>query len=246
MYNVLVPSKGRATTCKTPYLLEQAGIPFLLMLEPQDHDAYDEAGVPGDRIILDENNKGNGYVHGCMFDRLVDSGDPWAWFLDDDIQSVALLKPKESYFDSHLQKMDIKESMTIMELIAPDPKEVCLAGPRYIQQGRAYDDRRYFWNKNVANFYLISRYSKFMFRDEYKIRAEIRFLLDNVIMGGMKTCSFVHHLFRTAELGNTPGGCKEFYDAGLVEGYAREIAATYPDFVDYSGGTKMRIKWRNL
>ena len=56
-YPILIPSKGRADNCKTAKLLQAEGVPFLVVVEPQEEDAY-AAAFPGCVVVLPFSNVG--------------------------------------------------------------------------------------------------------------------------------------------------------------------------------------------
>ena len=241
---IFVPSKGRADTCITPHLLQKEGLEFFLVLEPQDAIAYQS--VPGNRLILDENDKGNGYVRRFIQDRI---DEPWAWIIDDDIQSVVHMVKKQSYFDTLLQKVSFTDALTAMYTRLPPARTCCIAGPQYIQKGRAWTDKEFQWNRNLATFYALSSAAKVKYDPEFRVRADIRFVVENRL-AGMTTMGFNHYLFRCANIGENPGGCSQFYDAGLAEHYLGRLSALYPNIVStkLSATEKIRAKinWKEL
>lgn len=86
-YPIYILSKGRAGTCKTPGLLNDCGVPFTLVVEPQDAQSYGER-FPGVGIhVLTENDRGIAFARSSTKDRSMGRGEEWHWQIDDDIKS---------------------------------------------------------------------------------------------------------------------------------------------------------------
>jgi len=85
-YPVYIPSKGRADCATTPALLEQAGVKFNLVVEPQEADDYHKEF--GDCIlILPFSNLGQGSIpaRNWIWEHAEQHGHAWHWILDDNI-----------------------------------------------------------------------------------------------------------------------------------------------------------------
>lgn len=85
-YNIYIPSRGRYEKNLTANLLTEEGIPFKLVVEPQDaHNYFNAFG--GERIlILPDNNKGVSFVRNWIKDYSRGQGDEYHWQIDDDIR----------------------------------------------------------------------------------------------------------------------------------------------------------------
>lgn len=81
---IYIASRGRAATAKTPRLLAEDGLRFLVFVEPHESAAYREQF--GDRVHeLPESNQGLCYVRNAILDHARARGVDWFWMLDDDI-----------------------------------------------------------------------------------------------------------------------------------------------------------------
>lgn len=92
-YPVYVISKGRAATCLTARFLDRDGVPFRLVVEPQEADEYGRR-FGADRIIeLPFRDLGLGSIPARNFvkDHATESGVERHWILDDNIGQVRRL-----------------------------------------------------------------------------------------------------------------------------------------------------------
>ena len=87
-FAIYIPSKGRAETCSTPRLLMEEGIPFTLVVEPQDHDAYCKEFPNTSISVLSENDRGLAYARSGAKDVSMERGEEWHWQFDDDLQAL--------------------------------------------------------------------------------------------------------------------------------------------------------------
>jgi glycosyltransferase involved in cell wall biosynthesis len=89
-YPIFVPSKGRAKSLLTSKMFLQDGVPFRLVVEPQEVDAY-AAEVGSEHVIsLPENNRGLVYSRNWIKDYATSEGHARHWQFDDDI--VAMIR----------------------------------------------------------------------------------------------------------------------------------------------------------
>lgn len=84
-YPVYVPSKGRADIKMTARCLDREGVPFSLVVEPQEADAYAKRWGEGRLLILPENDRGLVYVRNWIKDHSVALGHERHWQIDDNI-----------------------------------------------------------------------------------------------------------------------------------------------------------------
>jgi hypothetical protein len=83
---IFVPSKGRAGKSTTARLLEEAGVKFYMVVEPQEASAYN---AWYDRVLtLPENDKGIAFSRNWILDWAQVHYHQYAWQLDDDLKSL--------------------------------------------------------------------------------------------------------------------------------------------------------------
>ena len=88
--NICIPTKGRPNTVAYK-LFEEVGLPFCHFVEPQDHKAYKEAGVPNLQVIP-ENDKGISYVRNFILSFARKNKIDWIWVVDDDVKGFGIAK----------------------------------------------------------------------------------------------------------------------------------------------------------
>lgn len=91
-YPVYVISKGRAATGTTARFLQRDGVPFRLVVEPQEADEY--AAIYGDVVErLPFSNLGQGGIpaRNWVWDHAIATGAERHWILDDNIRQVRRL-----------------------------------------------------------------------------------------------------------------------------------------------------------
>lgn len=102
-YPVFIPSKGRATACLTAKFLAADGVPFRVVVEPQERDAY--AAVVGEQrvLVLPFSNLGQGSIpaRNWIKDFATAEGHKRHWQLDDNIKSIyRMYRGKRIHCDS--------------------------------------------------------------------------------------------------------------------------------------------------
>lgn len=87
-YPVYIPSKGRADNCITADILTQEGVPFFVVVEPQDYTAY--CLRYGNSVIMlpqDNHPERLAFARNFIKDHAAETKALKHWQLDDDIQS---------------------------------------------------------------------------------------------------------------------------------------------------------------
>lgn len=88
-YPIYIVSKGRADTRYTAKALEKIGVPFHIVVEPQEYDAY-AAAVGSERVlVLPFSNLGQGSIpaRNWIWEHAKESGAARHWILDDNINA---------------------------------------------------------------------------------------------------------------------------------------------------------------
>jgi hypothetical protein len=86
-YPIYIPTKGRYKSRLTIKALEQINVPYLAVVEPQEHDLYAAAGVPESRmLVLPGNDGGLVVARNWIWDHARDAGHKRFWTFDDNIR----------------------------------------------------------------------------------------------------------------------------------------------------------------
>lgn len=98
-YPVFVISKGRPKSCQTVRVLERIGVPFFLVVEPQEERLYAEAWPNVPLIITPFSNLGQGSipVRNYVWDFADLMGVSRYWILDDNIEGFHRLHNNEKH-----------------------------------------------------------------------------------------------------------------------------------------------------
>jgi hypothetical protein len=86
-YPVYVISKGRSDCCLTAKVLMKDGVPFQLVVEPQEREAYEKEGFGEHLLVLPFSNLGLGSIpaRNWVWEHAKKSGVARHWILDDNI-----------------------------------------------------------------------------------------------------------------------------------------------------------------
>ncbi len=85
-YPVYIPSKGRAAQVLTAKCFAADGVPFRLVVEPQEVEAYAAVWGRSCLLILPENNQGLVYARNWIKAYSIAQGQERHWQFDDDIK----------------------------------------------------------------------------------------------------------------------------------------------------------------
>lgn len=126
-YPVYVISKGRADTRMTSKALEELGIDYRIVIEPQEFDQYSAVISPGKILTLPFSNLGQGSIpaRNWVWDHALALGADKHWILDDNIGGwYRLLNNRK------LRTTD-ENPFTPIEEFADKYENMMLAGPNY-------------------------------------------------------------------------------------------------------------------
>jgi len=105
-FPLYIPSKSRADVALTPRALDRMGVPYRIVVEEQQREAYAEHFPPEKLLVLDPaylrdydtcddlgdtKSKGPGAARNFIWDHAVAEGHAWHWVMDDNISLFARL-----------------------------------------------------------------------------------------------------------------------------------------------------------
>lgn len=87
LYPVYVISKGRWESRLTVRALDKIGVPYRVVIEPQEHAAYAAVIAPDKLLVLPFSNLGQGSIpaRNWVWEHARAAGAAWHWILDDNI-----------------------------------------------------------------------------------------------------------------------------------------------------------------
>jgi hypothetical protein len=125
-YPVYIISKGRARTGQTARELAAMGVPFSLVVEPQEADEYRAWGV-GPVLVLPFSNLGQGSIpaRSWVWDHATSTGAARHWILDDNIAGFHRTHQNTEY------RMGDGSGFRVVEDLADRYENVPMAGLEY-------------------------------------------------------------------------------------------------------------------
>ena len=137
---IYIPSKGRAATALTPRFLDRIGVPYRLVVEASERDAYAEH-FDADRLLVldpayqdeyqtcddlgDSKSRGPGPARNFIWEHSIDEEADWHWVADDNIKLFARLHRN--------RRVPVGDGTVFhaMETFAMRWRNVAMAGPAY-------------------------------------------------------------------------------------------------------------------
>lgn len=243
-YPVFIPSKGRAETCLTPHALDEIGVPYRLVVEPHEVNAY-VARFGANKVIeldlsyKDEYKKldnkgmskstGPGPARNFAWQVARDEGHYAHWVMDDNIQGFGRLHKGERI------KSVTDAPITAMEAWFARYKNLAMAGPIYKMFAvPGYINNPFSLNTRIYSCNLIRNDAPFEWRGRYN---EDTILSLDMCKAGWCTVQFYafwQDKMRTQVLGG--GNTDEFYSHEGTYHKSRMLEKTHPDLC--------RVQWR--
>lgn len=163
-YPVYVISKGRFDTNVTARNLDLLGIPYFLVVEPQEHSRYAKAGLKGTILKLPFSNLGQGSIpaRNWCWEHSMSIRNSRHWILDDNIQGFYMLNNNQK------PKVTTENPFIPMEEFTDRHKNIGISGPNY----EFFTQRRsamppFYKNTRVYSCLLVQNSLPFRWRGRY-------------------------------------------------------------------------------
>lgn len=125
-YPIYVPSKGRVTTCYTANFLIADGVPFYLVVEPQEHDVYTERYGAERVLVLPFSNPGSVIpARNWIKEHATAAGHLRHWQLDDNIKWI------DRRWRARRLRCDSATAFRVVEDFTDRYENIALAGMNY-------------------------------------------------------------------------------------------------------------------
>lgn len=139
-FPLYIPSKSRADTATTPRFLDTINVPYRIVIEEQQYDAYSEH-FPAHKLLIldpiyqknydtfddlgDTKSKGPGAARNFIWEHSISEGHEWHWVMDDNITLFARLQNN--------QRIPVGDGTIFyaMEDFVLRYKNIGMAGPQY-------------------------------------------------------------------------------------------------------------------
>ena len=225
-YPIYVISKGRADSRLTARALERLGLPYSIVVEPQERDAYAEHIDEGRILTLPFSNLGQGSIpaRNWVWEHAIASGARRHWILDDNIRNFARLNHNEN-------RIVVNENPFIpCEDFVDRYENVALAGMQY--RGFASDKSAlppFRLNTRIYSCILIDNQVPFRWRGRYNEDTDLSL---RCLKAGYCTILFNAYLIdKVATMTLAGGNTDELYaDDGRLR-MAESLQAQHPDVV---------------
>lgn len=87
-FPVYIPSKGRSGSVHTARMFSKDGVPFRIVVEPSQVEAYEKVWGRDALLVMEENDRGLVYARNWITDHARASGAKRHWQFDDDIRAM--------------------------------------------------------------------------------------------------------------------------------------------------------------
>lgn len=209
IYPILVPSKDRATTSTLLPILQESGLKFWFVVEPQDKSGYADQLGDSKLLVMPENNQGLAYSRNYILDFARDKGFNWFWMLDDDITKFCISQNKRNL------QVDIKTALCKAQNLLRINKSLGQAALEY-QQYSWSAVKPYAFNSYcdvcVCINTLLPKHLRF--RDYVNLKLDRDFTLQ-VLAAGFKTLRTSKISFAAPKNGSNRGGLFDAYASGI-------------------------------
>lgn len=239
-YPIYIISKGRADSSLTARALDGMGVPFRVVVEPQEREAYASALGASRLLVLPFSNLGKGSIpaRNWVWDHATEEGHARHWIVDDNI--------KRFYRFNRNLKVPVADGamFAAMESFVDRYENVPMAGPNYFMFARRKEGHKippFTQNTRVYSCIILSN------EDEHRIGWRGRYNEDTdlslrFLKAGYPTILFNAFLAEKSVTMTMKGGnTDELYrQGGGVDGrllMARSLQKQHPDV------TKVTRKW---
>ena len=157
-FPVYIPSRKRSSSITTHKMFRIDGIPFKVVVEPQDESDYLKYFKADELLVMDKNDQGIAYVRNFIKQHSVANGDAFHWQFDDNIKNFAL-----RIDDKNTKCSAISAIKEIEQVVA---KYSNIGGAGMMHQAFAFAQKKdIVVNRQVYTAMLLSNVTKAKFRD---------------------------------------------------------------------------------
>jgi hypothetical protein len=222
-YPVFIPSKRRAQMHYAGDMLASAGIPYWVVVEPQEAEAY-RGAYGAERVkVLDANDRGLHYVRNWILDYTDKMGVERHWQIDDNVASFG------RGWGQGRRKVEAAEAMSALERFVDGYRNIALGG--YLLWNWAFGEKypeALWWNKSAASVHLIKNGLGFRYRPHCFEDTDMAL---QVLVSGWCTVTLTRYLIRKERMGKMPGGSDyQYRDNGKSRLHAG-VARLWPGLV---------------
>jgi len=235
-YPVYIISKGRWESRLTSKVFENIGVPYQIVIEPQEFDNYASVIDPNKILVLPFSNLGLGSIpaRNWIWEYSISIGAERHWILDDNIYTFWRWNRNSKV------KVDSGAIFTAMEDFIDRYKNIAIGGPNYYMFVKSkYKDNPFRMNTRIYSCILIKNDIPYRWRGRYNEDTDLSL---RVLKDGWCTILFQTFLAKKARTMTVKGGNTE--DLYKLDGQkdgrllmAQSLQRQHPDVV------KITRKW---
>lgn len=243
-FPLYIPSKSRADTALTPRVLDEMGVPYRLVIEEHQYEAYNKFFPAEKLLILDPQYQkdydtfddlgltksvGPGAARNFIWDHSIAEGHKWHWVMDDNIMYFARLHKN--------QRMRVGDGTIFyaMEDFCLRYTNIAMAGPQYLMFApNRIKVPPYVTGTRIYSCNLIRNDTPFRWRGRYNEDTDLSLRMLKAGWNTVQFNAFLQHKVRTSTLGG--GNTEAFYAAEGTMPKSQMLVDMHPDVA--------RVVWR--
>lgn len=231
-YPIYIVSKGRAVTRLTSKALEEIGVPYHIVIEPQEYEVYSFYIKPEKILVLSFSNLGQGSIpaRNWIWDHAVASGAERHWIVDDNILGFFRLNRN--------LKVPVGSGtmFRVVEDFVDRYENVALAGPHYFMfASRKAKLPPFVLNTRIYSCILIKNDLPYRWRGRYNEDTDLSI---RALKDGWCTILFNAFLcYKMETMSMTGGNTTKLYEGNGRLKMAESLRDQHPDIV------KVTRKW---
>lgn len=226
-YPVYIISKGRAERCLTAQFMRRDGVPFKLVIEPQEKEAYEKAGYGEYLTLLPFSNLGLGSIpaRNWVWEDAKAAGHARHWIFDDNICGIWRRYNARKFRCSALPALEAAETFTDRY------ENIAIAGFNYYMFSVNKEKAPAFYlNVHVYSAMLIKNDLTYRWRGRYNEDTD---LCLQVLSGGWCTVLFNAFLaWKMTTMTMKGGNSDELYKGDGRLKMARSLERMWPGVVE--------------
>lgn len=247
-YPIFIPTHNRVQTATTPKLLDAARLPYTLVCDPDQANAYSEKFPQANIMPVPRKGRGIVYARQWLLEHARSDGMNGYWVLDDDIQNYV-----QFGVDGSQKPATIRAALSSVEALLSRYTNVVVAAPTLaqfawaaIRRGETFTYNRCYW----IGWWM--RADTGIDHDpDLNVKCDVGWLIEHLATGNWVSIMSNEFGVRTPAMASNAGGLHSVYVAGKQNAASRKLAAQWPHYckLNDKGGTKgtdLAIQWNEF
>ena len=235
MFPIFIPSKGRADQCLTAELLKEDGIPFMIVVEPQEYEEYNTIYEQDELLLLDENNLGLGYSRYFIKNYAKEKGYDYHWQIDDNVKRFMVRRNNKNI------QANPKLVLSRAERYINQHNNIGIVGLRHVLYAWTMEDE-YTFNNQCVSCVCLKSDTKANYRYNPPTVEDTDFSLQ-ILLEGYSTVIFNRLIMEKPPQGQMKGGVSTLYNSGKFTQSQKQLIRQWPNIFELGMGKhKTKIK----